>query len=442
VEAVEDTPFKGIAFLDSLAKWEKGNFSPLEIPKKIMKSLGQPQDLPKSIHVAGTNGKGTTCAAIASVLNEAGFRVGQCSSPHLESVTERCLINEEPISLEKFDVALCEVAEAVDWDNRSMTYFVACVAAFFVACKDLDWIVVETGLGGLYDATNVISAPEYCVVTSIGFDHCDVLGKTISEIASNKAGIIKNGAQVFAGELFTEAKSEVEAVINSTKAEWGELQNDGEVSCDKELSFSFPSSKITVPKPSFFLRSKYVQSNLLLASKVCLSIGIDEKIISKGFEDLEWPARMELLELSSGDDLLIDGAHNPAAVRALVSDISSCQEKYEKIVFLLGLRKRDACNNTLLAFKELLLETQLKCDVIAVDWEDDLALKSDVIAEYLDCSSRVDFKDIAEFVFRKKVQTKPPPQTTKAKHNKRKLFVGFGSLYFSAKLRKLSRSFC
>ena len=180
---------KGIKFLNSLSRWEKSTnaFSPLEIPKKLLAQLDNPQDKYKTIHVAGTNGKGTTCALFAEVLKQEGFKVGLFTSPHLIDVTERCRINNESIEIEKFNQSIEQVAELVDWKSDAITYFVATAIASFLCFKteQVDYAVIEVGLGGLYDATNVIRKPELTVITNIALDHTDVLGDNIKDIAIN-----------------------------------------------------------------------------------------------------------------------------------------------------------------------------------------------------------------------------------------------------------------
>lgn len=425
---------QGIAFLESLPKWEKGSFSPLEIPKRVMNLLGNPQNIPKSIHVAGTNGKGTTCAAISSILVEADFNVGQCSSPHLSDVTERCLVNGVPISRKDFDSALCQVAEVVDWDTNSLTYFVACVAAFFVACRDFDWIVIETGLGGLYDATNVIESPKCCVITNIALDHCEILGETVAEIATNKAGIIKKGAAVFSSEKHLQ----IEQAIFSQKANWGKFQFDGDVSCQNDLVFSFSDFDLKIERPSLFLRSAFVQQNLLLACKVCLSLGVNKACIEQGIKKTAWPARMELFKLANQNQVILDGAHNPAAVTALMNDVLKFikaefieAENFEKVVFLLGMRKRDASSANLITFKEELKNFSLPTDVIAFGWNDPLALSPSRINELLDIPLFIrNLEELSEILDEGGLG-EGSVETKKAKT----LYVGFGSLYFVSQLR-------
>ncbi len=191
----------GLSYLSGLRPWGgKGDFS-LSSIKTVMGRLGNPQDSVKSIHVAGTNGKGSVSAGIASILGAAGFSVGLTISPHLARINERIVIDGVPIGDDELSLMAEEVRMAST--GIELSFFEAITATFFLtaARRKVDYMVVETGLGGRLDATNVISRPEVSCITSIDFDHVAILGDTLPKIAAEKAGIIKGGSLAVVGEV-------------------------------------------------------------------------------------------------------------------------------------------------------------------------------------------------------------------------------------------------
>ncbi len=337
---------KGIKFLNSLSRWqEKGQssnspFSPLEIPKKLLEKLDNPQDKYKTIHVAGTNGKGTTCALFAEVLKQEGFKVGLFTSPHLIDVTERCRINNKPIELEKFNKSLEKVAELVNWKSNAITYFVATALASFLSFESecVDYAVIEVGLGGLYDATNVIKKPELTVITNIALDHTDVLGNSIKEIAINKAGIVKTDIPLITGNLQKEAF---------------------EVLSQKPITLENYNNKNNSP---LILNTEIGKSAINIVKTSQKILNFSDSSFSNALEDFYWPARMELK-----DNLLIDGAHNLAGLKALFNEIPRIKEKYnfKNGKIFIALKKRAGWERCLEFLKDL--------EVRYVDWEEGLS---------------------------------------------------------------------
>ncbi len=379
---------KGIEFLNSLSKWQDStsSFAPLSIPKKLLNQLDNPQDKYKTIHVAGTNGKGTTCALFAEVLKQEGHRVGLFTSPHLIDVTERCRVNSIPIEEEKFNDALCKIAELVNWDSKALTYFVATAIASFLCFKneEVDYGVIEVGLGGLYDATNVIKKPELTVITSIGLDHTDVLGKTIEEITKNKAGIIKQDVPLILGNLPSKAYSLIKRV--PLKLQVVDNYNSSNLILNTEVG------KQAV--------------NIVYSSKEVLNFS--ELSFSEALRDFSWPGRMELK-----DNILIDGAHNLAALKTLFNEIPKIKEQYgfEKQKIFITLKKREGWKQCL---EFLSNDSQFVNDIVFIDWEQGVAKEE--IASVIN----KDFK----FIDINKCSTKENDT----------LHVFTGSLYFVSKL--------
>src|SRR5690349_15775671 len=169
---------KGVEYFESLQYLEGKKFSPLESVASLFEVLGNPQDAVPAVHVAGTNGKGSVCALVAAMLHASGKNVGQTSSPHLSSFTERCLVNGCPISEAEFETAVNAIVETAERENILPSYFVLGLAVAFCefARRKLDWAVVEVGIGGTLDATNLMKRPEVSLITSVSVDHTDILG--------------------------------------------------------------------------------------------------------------------------------------------------------------------------------------------------------------------------------------------------------------------------
>jgi len=201
--------YKGIEYLRGLAPWN-GAFSAewsLSLMRELMGRLGDPQESFPSIHVSGTNGKGSVSVTVASILAEGGRKVGLTTSPHLKSINERIVIDGMAIEDKLLDRCGLEVMEVAAGLSEAPTFFEGITAAAFLAFKyaGVDFAVIEVGLGGRLDATNVLKRPKACAIVTIDFDHEQILGPNLSDIAREKAGIIKEGAAVVVGAVGEEA---------------------------------------------------------------------------------------------------------------------------------------------------------------------------------------------------------------------------------------------
>lgn len=348
--------FRGIAYLESLPQWRKGAFSPLEIPEKILFALGNPQNKIKTIHVAGTNGKGTSCAAISTLLIAAGYKTGFFSSPHLIDVTERCRINNQALAPEKLDYYLTKVAEVVNWDSSAMTYFVATACAAFLcfAEEQVDYAVIEVGLGGKFDATNLISKPELAIITNIDLDHTDLLGSTLASIAENKAGIIKENSKVLLGNIAEQAKKVILDIASKQSAE------------------VFYTETLMIDAENELMRSVIGQAAGSLALSALKILKIDASVES--IKDLSWQGRLQFIETAEGKKFLIDGAHNSAGFRMLFMHIKDLakRQNFKNITLILGLKKRSDWRESAIEIKksiEDLQRNQLKVDLRLINWD-------------------------------------------------------------------------
>ena len=290
---------------EGLAKCAMFGMKPgLDSIRRVCASLGNPQDALKVVHVAGTNGKGATCALIDSSLRAAGFSAGRYTSPHLVSLSERFLLNGKHVDGKLLDKVYATIPE-----SEKLTYFELLTAVAFELYRQasVDWLVLETGLGGRLDATNIVSKPEVCVITRIGFDHCDWLGKTLPEIAAEKGGIIKSGVPVVLGAMPDEAREILERIA----AERGAL-------C---IFAPDVVSEGDIPR-DFALEGKFNRENALTALAALKVIGIDRSATERGFASVVWPGRFQKI-VRNEKSFIVDGAHNPPAMRALVDAVKA-----------------------------------------------------------------------------------------------------------------------
>ena len=261
----------------------------------VLKLLGNPQDKLKCFHVAGTNGKGSVCAIIASVLQEAGMNVGLYTSPHIFKYTERIKINGEDISDTDFAKYVFEIVEAADKNGIHLTEFEILTAVMFkyFADNNVEFVVLETGLGGRFDATNVIKSNLCAIITHIDLDHTDRLGNTKDKIAFEKAGIIKQGCPVVTCEGYEAIKDKADE-CNSLFVMVAPFEDTSELA----------------------LKGTYQQENLSLALAAIKLVypKIPEEIILKGLHNVKHPCRFEYL---ADKNILIDAAHNPNGAAAL-----------------------------------------------------------------------------------------------------------------------------
>ena len=283
----------------------------------LLEALGNPHRAGRWIHVAGTNGKGSTSAMIEAGLRATGIRTGLYISPHLAEPTERIQIAGLPVSREQFAVAFARVHETAERMLASgaldmhPTYFETVTAMAFVlfAAEKVHTAVLEVGLGGRLDATNVV-APELCVITPIDFDHQMFLGDTIEQIAAEKAGILKPGVPA----VFAEQRPEAERVLRAHARGPYTFSRDWaitDLALDARGSrFCLRGVPVTCP-----LAGEHQVENARVAAIALTELGVSPE----GIAATRWPARLE--HVSEQPEILIDGAHNPAGVRALVAYI-------------------------------------------------------------------------------------------------------------------------
>jgi dihydrofolate synthase/folylpolyglutamate synthase len=261
--------------------------------------FGNPEQAFQAIHVAGTNGKGTVCAFTASMARAGGRRVGMYTSPHLNRFAERIQIDGAPIE----DVQLVRLLNQVMDAAPDLTFFEVATLAAFLAFREagVELAVLEVGLGGRLDATNVIPPPVIAAITRVSFDHMAELGDTLAQIAAEKAGIIKSGSSVVLGKIHPEARAVIEAKIQSVGARLVPLGTPEPI----------PGAPLAYP------RIALVGSNLAVAVTIGRELGITPELLAQGLEATQWPGRNELLHRNGQELTLLDCAHNPDGAVAL-----------------------------------------------------------------------------------------------------------------------------
>jgi dihydrofolate synthase/folylpolyglutamate synthase len=316
----------------------------LENSRRISALLGEPSSSFRAIHVAGTNGKGSTAIMLSSILKESNYRVGLFTSPHLASFTERIRINNTPISEQEVIQLTGFLRKKISSSRIKPTFFefVTAMAFYYFACERVDWAVIEVGMGGRFDATNIIN-PEACIITNISLEHREYLGNTIPEIAFEKAGIIKDAKPVITAVTQPEAFKIIEDAANSHNAElhlYGRDFSSNLISMDeKSLIFEYIGTDISYPFIFIPLSGKYQMYNASVAIRTCEVLNnkgfkITNNAIQKGLSNPLINGRLEWLSFSP--PLVIDSAHNPEAASALTETIKNIFS-HKKIILVIGI---------------------------------------------------------------------------------------------------------
>jgi dihydrofolate synthase/folylpolyglutamate synthase len=271
----------------------------LERMQAACDKMGNPEKAFEAVHVAGTNGKGTVCAFVASMAKAAGKKVGLYSSPHLVKFNERIQIDGLPIG----DEALLPILERVLDEAPELTFYEATTLAAFLAFKDaeVDLAVIEVGLGGRLDATNVIPPPRIAAITRVAFDHIDELGDSLAAIGTEKAGIIKKGTTVVLGKIHPDARDVIERHVAQVGAHLVALGSPEPI----------PGAALAYPRFAMF------GSNLAVAVTIAQELGLAPRTVADGIEAAQWPGRNELLHRNGQELTLLDCAHNPDGTVAL-----------------------------------------------------------------------------------------------------------------------------
>ena len=313
--------------------------------KLIYALLGKPCNSVKIIHIAGTNGKGSTATFLENILLEAGYNVGKFTSPHILRYNERILYNRQMIDDEEIVenyFFLKQMIENCKRENENLNdiylnFFeiTTFIALMFFAKKNPDFLVIETGLGGRLDATNIINS-DIALITNITFDHTAILGNSLKEIAYEKAGIIKNRELCIYADSLPELEEEInkktENSINIIKK-----YNDMEIELDKtnyKTLIKFQNNEFILP-----LFGKFQAYNFLLAYETAKFYNIDNETIQNGVHKVYWPARFEFFSVEP--PVILDAAHNDDSIRKLIENLTEIYKRNEVIIITSLLETKD-----------------------------------------------------------------------------------------------------
>lgn len=389
----------------------------------ILEALGNPERELKSIHIAGTNGKGSTAAMVTVFAKAHGLRVGTFTSPHMDSIRERIQLDGVPLREESFWQAASVVREVErllfeEWGP--FNYFEILTAMMFVVFQQeaVDLAIIEVGIGGLLDNTNV-GHPLVSVITTIGLDHQDLLGSTLKEITAQKAGIIKAGQQVVVGPVTRECMD----VISGVASEKGAMvQFFGE--SFSLVEDSYQDGALTIPLEQLALKGAFQKENATVAIRAFRAWmeetgrSMQTKLVESALPVVSWPGRMEVLQ--DTPLIIIDGAHNLPAIERLIQNMTELFGKKQTLLFS-ALTRKDS-QQMLARLQEALPDV----NIILTSFHPSRGLsisRSDVEA-YLD-SPKISFEESFEEVIER---------FACSIDDKSELWVT-GSLYFIAEVR-------
>ena len=315
----------------------------------LLSLLDNPQNYFQSIHIAGTNGKGSTSAVIASILQAAGFRTGLFTSPHLVSFTERIRVNNEEITEREVIELTEEIRSTIEGSGLNPTFFefVTAMGFLYFKRKNIDWAVVETGMGGRLDATNVL-LPEASVITSIGYDHREFLGDTLSAIAEEKAGIIKNGVPVITSAQEPSVMDVIKKKADEKESRLFVYGRDFSAAIKTEDAnrsvFNYYGDSnledvvISLPGRHQVLNAALTLKTVEVISQKTLphTSSLNPATIRAGLGNIKWHGRLEFV--SKEPPILIDGAHNPSAAEILADSLKEIfLRAYRRIILIIGV---------------------------------------------------------------------------------------------------------
>ena len=389
----------------------------------ILEALGNPERGLKSIHIAGTNGKGSTAAMVTAFAKAHGLRVGTFTSPHMDSIRERIQLDGVPLEEEPFWQAASVVREVEhrlfeEWG--SFNYFEILTAMMFVVFQQeaVDLAIIEVGIGGLLDNTNV-GHPLVSVITTIGLDHQDLLGSTLEEITAQKTGIIKSGQQVVVGLVTRECMD----VIRSTASKQGAtVQAFGE---DFSLvEDSYQDDELMIPLEQLALQGAFQKENASVAIRAfrawmeATGRSMQAEFIKPALQVVSWPGRMEVLQ--DTPLIIIDGAHNLPAIERLIQNMTARVGKKQTLLFS-ALTRKDS-QQMLLRLQEALPDV----NIILTSFHPSRGMsiaRADVemVLEFSQISYEESFEDVIE-------------RFARSTDDKSELWVT-GSLYFIAEVR-------
>jgi dihydrofolate synthase/folylpolyglutamate synthase len=376
--------------------------------RSILNALGDPQNNFYSIHVAGTNGKGSVAAALSSILQQSGYRVGLYTSPHLVRFNERICINNRQISNDAV-VKSYQAVQKAHLGNRTPTFFELTTAMAFYefARRRVDWAVIETGMGGRLDATNVID-PVISIITNVSMEHRAYLGNTLARIAREKAGIIKQATPVVTAIKQRQAKSVIQRIAGKKSAPLYMLGKNFKVRRQPAGGFSYYGIENTWHDMHTALQGHYQVENAALAIAACELLNknhtsISQQSIRDGLTKTSWPGRLEIV--SEHPMIILDGAHNLMAARELAKFLGDnlAQRSITLVVGILDDKPYQSMLKSLLPVCSRVIVTRAKTGraldplrlfETAKKTLSDVRIVSDVAQAFKQAVAEADFNDV------------------------------------------------
>ncbi|MCC0656161.1 bifunctional folylpolyglutamate synthase/dihydrofolate synthase [Clostridioides sp. ES-S-0123-01] len=407
----------------------------LENIGKLLELLGNPQETLNIIHVAGTNGKGSVCSFISNILRESGYKVGLYTSPYLETFTERIRVNGENIPQEDVARIIGLIKEKIEvMVSQGYAYptefeVVTAMAFYYYSEQKVDFVALEVGLGGRYDATNIITKSLVSVITSISLDHTGILGDTIEKIAYEKAGIIKENGIVLVYDQTDEAKDVIKSVCKEKNAKYIEVNFDDINIKKSNINFQIYDCNImgeTYKNLEIMLIGEHQINNSILAMSVLKYLkdikkldNISEESIRKGLITTKWPGRIE--KIKESPIFIIDGAHNEDGAKSLAKALDK-HFKDKKLTLLIGMLEDKDIDGVL----DILMPKFSK--VVTTTPNNPRAINSDILKEKIlkyvsDVTSKHEIEDAVNY--------------TLETSNKDDIIISAGSLYMIGTVRTL-----
>ena len=340
-----------------LIEWQKQEFTGLNPGlkriKKFIAAAGHPEKRFPAVHIAGTNGKGSTSRMIATILKGAGYTTGLFTSPHLVAVEERVQINSVPVSRPYLNGLSRQYESLAHRCSLSFFEYITGLALIVFAREKVDIAVIETGLGGRYDATNVVPSPLAAVITEIDYDHMNYLGDTLTDIAREKAGIIKPGTTVVCGVHRPAARKVIATVAHARGTQIYFIEKDflsngysptrdgrGHTGTYRGIERTFTYA---VPLTGFHQSQNTAVALAAIEMLSNKGYRIPTAGIQRSLKTVEWHGRFSVLRrTNSTNRIIVDGAHNPSGMRTLIKTLSEKPWKKSRITFITGILKDKA----------------------------------------------------------------------------------------------------
>ena len=355
-----------IQFINNSKKF--GSRLELSRVEKLCELLGNPQDRLKCIHIAGTNGKGSTSVFIHNILVDAGYNTGLYTSPFIYDFNERIQINNTPISDGELTEIMTEVSEKVKimlsegYEHPTEFELITATAFLYFERKKCDYVVLEVGLGGLFDATNIIKNPLLSVIVSISLDHTDYLGNTVTEVAKNKCGIIKKGCPVLS---YMNQPDEALLVIKETAKKMSAQLTVADGSGLEILKCDLSGNRFLYKGEEYetSLIGKYQTYNSITAISAAeilcdLGVAVSQENIKNGLKAAKWPARFEILQ--HNPTVIADGSHNADGMNAFVETAKEIMKEKPICVFgMLRDKDYDFCLRKLSEITDTVIVTEV-----------------------------------------------------------------------------------